>query len=89
MGKSQKFHKKPVVIEAVQWNPHAKPTDMPKWLWDELTPHPQLLNNHTQEVFIRKLEMIARPGDWIIKGIKGELYACKPDIFEATYEAAE
>jgi len=30
--------------------------------------------------------MIAEPGDWIIKGIKGEFYPCKPDIFEATYE---
>lgn len=32
---------------------------------------------------------IAEPGDWIIRGIKGELYPCKPDIFEVTYEAAE
>jgi len=33
--------------------------------------------------------MLARPGDWIITGIKGELYPCKPDIFEATYEPVE
>ena len=31
----------------------------------------------------------ASPGDWIIKGVKGEFYPCKPDIFAATYEAAE
>jgi hypothetical protein len=31
-------------------------------------------------------EMTAQPGDWIIKGVKGELYPCKPDIFAATYE---
>jgi hypothetical protein len=31
----------------------------------------------------------ARPGDWIIRGVQGELYPCKPDIFEATYEPAE
>ena len=39
---------------------------------------------------IRTLEgtMRAGPGDWIIKGVKGELYPCKPDIFEATYEPA-
>jgi hypothetical protein len=34
-------------------------------------------------------EMMARPGDWIIRGVKGEIYPCKPDIFAATYEAAE
>jgi hypothetical protein len=34
-------------------------------------------------------EMAAQPGDYIIKGVQGEFYPCKPDIFEATYEAAE
>ena len=33
--------------------------------------------------------MVARPGDWIIRGVKGELYPCKADIFEATYEAVQ
>lgn len=33
-------------------------------------------------------QMIARPGDWIIKGVKGEFYPCRPDIFEQTYESA-
>lgn len=33
--------------------------------------------------------MIASEGDWIIRGVKGEIYPCKPDIFEATYEAVE
>jgi len=42
-------------------------------------------------VFISTLEGTheAKRGDWIIKGIKGELYPCKPDIFEATYEAVD
>lgn len=30
--------------------------------------------------------MVVSPGDWVIKGVKGEFYPCKPDIFEATYE---
>ena len=40
------------------------------------------------EIGISTLEgdMIAKPNDWIIKGVKGEFYPCKPDIFEATYE---
>jgi hypothetical protein len=33
-------------------------------------------------------DMLAIEGDWVIKGVKGELYPCKPDIFDATYEAA-
>lgn len=43
------------------------------------------------EVVIQTLEgtMRANPGDWIITGVKGEKYPCKPDIFEATYERAE
>jgi uncharacterized protein (UPF0303 family) len=43
------------------------------------------------ELFITTLEgtMRADPGDWIITGVKGEQYPCKPDIFEATYELAE
>ena len=42
-------------------------------------------------IFIRTLEgeMTATQGDWIIKGVKGEFYPCKPDIFAATYEPAD
>jgi hypothetical protein len=42
-----------------------------------------------EDLLIPTLEgdMLAVPGDWIIRGIKGEFYPCKPDIFEATYEA--
>lgn len=44
----------------------------------------------TANLFIDTMEgeMMASPGDWIIKGVKGEFYPCKPDIFEATYEPA-
>ena len=44
-----------------------------------------------KEVMIQTLEgtMRAAPGDWIITGVKGEIHPCKPDIFEATYEAVE
>jgi hypothetical protein len=36
-----------------------------------------------------KGNLMASPGDWIIKGVKGEFYPCKPDIFQATYEPVE
>ena len=42
-----------------------------------------------QEIITLEGTMVAEPGDWIITGVKGERYPCKPDIFEATYEAVE
>jgi len=44
-----------------------------------------------QEWVIPTLEgkMVVKPGDWVITGVKGERYPCKPDIFEATYEPVE
>jgi hypothetical protein len=83
-----KFRKKPVVIEAAQWD--GKMT----------TVEPLLARSTVTEIgqdflepdlIIPTLEgeMRAKVGDWIILGVAGELYPCKPDIFEATYEPAE
>lgn len=82
-----KFRKKPVVIEAAQWNPRASCEDLPEWFWDYFSLHPEI-NAQDESITIHTLEgaMKCSPGDWIIKGIKGEIYPCKPDIFEATYE---
>lgn len=79
-----KFRKKPVVIEATQW---FKMGDHPK-----VVPHPNLeLSPLTLAEFgwVDTLEggHTVTPGDWIITGVKGEHYPCKPDIFEMTYEA--
>lgn len=76
-----KFKKKPVVIEAFCW----MKDEVPAW-WTEAKGIQ--IEVATGCAFIPTLEGIhkANPGDWIIKGIKGELYPCKPDIFEATYE---
>lgn len=73
------FRKKPVVIEATQFIP-GETDDIPGIEWD-----------HATMPFIRTLEgpMRISPRDWIITGVKGEKYPCKPDIFEATYEAVE
>ena len=81
-----KYRKKPVVIEAVQfWNGDVKNT-IPECL--------KFCDNHATLVAIGRVlvidtlegTMFASDGDWIIKGIKGEFYPCKPDIFKATYE---
>lgn len=85
-----KYRKKPVVIEAIQWGGTFKS-------YHEVCEFvgASLQNNHCgqpepQEIYIETLEgtHTAKAGDWIIKGIKGECYPCKPDIFEATYEPA-
>lgn len=86
-----KFRKKPVVIEAHQWNPNEAPTLWPDWLdAASVRGDVQLAGAHTDNIRINTLEgqMICCPGDWIIRGVKGELYPCKPDIFAATYEPA-
>ena len=72
-----KFRKKPVVIEATQWF--------------KLGDHPAVFYNHNSVPTIKTLEgeMFVRSGDWIITGVKGEHYPCKPDIFEMTYEPVE
>jgi len=91
-----KFRKKPVVIEAVQlrWDTWQEmctfagvgsgPGD-PKGFW------PDGEGNGRIGMHIPTLEglMEATEGDWIIRGIKGELYPCKPDIFAATYEQVQ
>lgn len=86
-----KFRKKPVVIEAHRFG-YGTP---PEWLGDRYnvygTPKPGDVVDHGDSLDIHTLEgvMVARTGDWIIRGVKGELYPCKPAIFEATYEAVE
>lgn len=84
------FRKKPVVIDAYQWNPKDVPSSVPDWLWAAIGQRPELFNERTGALIIRTLEgdMVAEPGDWIIRGVKHELYPCKPDIFAATYEPA-
>ena len=86
------YRKKPVVIEAWQWNGYWQYE--PDWLLKALTSKTITGKNPDGSLDIKTLEdgmdgrakHVVNLGDWIIQGIKGELYACKPDIFEATYE---
>jgi hypothetical protein len=87
-----KFRKKPVVIEAVRWtgdnlrevidftrlHPSAN-----KWTWEE---YEAVVRKDGLKIFTMEGRLMAAIGDWIIRGVKGEFYPCKPDIFEATYE---
>lgn len=86
----QPYRKKPVVIYAVQFTGENASEIISSvgnlqdvdTMYESDTMNPILV--------MRTLEgtMTARKGDWIIKGVKGEFYPCKPDIFEATYEPA-
>lgn len=86
-----KFRKKPVVIEAFQWWPGLFfPPGFGRL--HELAmmegPEGEVTSVDDRNLWITTLEgeIKARPGDWIIKGIKGEFYPCKPDIFALTYD---
>lgn len=85
-----KFRKKPVVIEAVQYVFDGEDV-FPDQAQDAIADFmEQNITVEGDNIIIPTLEgdHRAAPGDWIIKGIKGEFYPCKPDIFAATYEAA-
>jgi len=90
-----KYRKRPVVIEARQfdgswasarpilnWMEPDRPIDRSGARWSD---------QGGGRIFINTLEgeMTASPGDWIIRGVSGEFYPCKPDIFDASYEAVE
>lgn len=83
-----KYHKKPIVVEAEQFHYNKKP-------WHKAIKEARgtTLGFMTSDIlqYINTLEgcHIVRDGDWIITGIKGEKYPCKPDIFELTYELVE
>jgi len=86
-----KFRKKPIIIEAVRWDgtPHAwnniidlgcSPTQ------DETCKEYEIIIPTLEDGSSNQVKHIASKGDYIIKGIKGEFYPCKPEIFEETYE---
>lgn len=82
MQGAKQFVKKPVVIRAVQFtgNTHELVRAFPKMVFES--------SLHDANLLIETLEgnITASPGDWIIEGVHGEYYPCKPDIFEKTYE---
>ena len=79
----QKFKKKPVVIEAVQWTGSNQFEVMNFCKTCYFTSH-----GVVKDLYIDTLEgdMLANVNDYIIKGVAGEFYACKPEIFALTYE---
>lgn len=88
-----KYRKKPIVIEAEIWNgkfPNGLGVEF--WTFDDDAGGCKecgvLLSLHGKVITLEGYH-IACPGDWIITGVKGEKYPCKPDVFELTYEKVE
>lgn len=87
-----KYRKKPVVIEARRYDgTEASANALIDWIDQDAPSNDAVHDPNDNAVCIKTLEgvMAASPGDWIIRGVQGEFYPCKPDIFDATYEPAE
>lgn len=87
---SKRYRKKPIVIEALQFT-GANLAECLTWAVGVSAEAAEGCAIMNLPLFIPTLEgnMRTNPGDWIIKGVKGEFYPCKPDIFEATYDLVE
>lgn len=102
MNSAKFFRKKPVVIQAIQfvevsrtkrnfgesieYNDSEVAEFMNQPIWVRTVPNGEPQGRTYIEIPTLEGVMEANVGDWIIKGIKGEFYPCKPDIFSATYE---
>lgn len=87
-----KYRKKPVVIEAFKWLGSVEQKEEPTWIVEAIKSGnvwiEQNLGELSPRMYIKTLEGIheANVGDYIIQGIKGELYPCRADIFRETYD---
>ncbi|EUJ24751.1 hypothetical protein PGRAN_02610 [Listeria grandensis FSL F6-0971] len=91
-----KYRKKPVEIEAFVWTGNFEQKEDPVWIVQAIDSGTVVIPHYEDSAAkygflameIKTLEgvMIAKQGDYVIQGVQGEIYPCKPDIFEATYE---
>lgn len=90
-----KYRKKPVVIEAFKWTGGHDQTEDPTWIVEALkTGEATIVGTSDMKVCVMQIKalegtMTASPGDYIIKGVQGEICPCKPDIFEKTYVSVD
>lgn len=83
-----KYRKKPVVIGAVKWDGRTKTISMLA-PFENATESPEITEDGRLHITTLEGVMTAEIGDFIIRGVAGEIYPCKPDIFERTYEPVE
>lgn len=85
-----KYRKKPVVIEAIRFLDDAKRiSELQEFAGKDLRIDYSRKDNPVLKIDTLEGTMTASVGDYVIKGVNGEFYPCKPDIFEKTYEPAE
>jgi hypothetical protein len=82
----RKYRKKPIVIEAVQFKGNNE-SEIIEFTKSIALTRPECLKS--MRIPTLEGDMIANIGDWIIKGVNGEFYPCKPDIFEKLYDLTE
>ena len=80
-----RYRKKPIIIDAIKWT--RENAEEVETFFEQASDFG--LKDGIWSIITLEGTMSAFPGDWIIKGVKGEFYPCKPDIFEATYEPVE
>lgn len=86
-----RFRKKPFVIDAMRWDGGVEEaTTLIDWIieFGGTARYHESVNNVPEEIAVDTIDAtgVVSVGDWVIRGIKGEFYPCKPDIFETTYE---
>lgn len=92
--KMARYRKKPVEVEAVQVCEliavaQARWKELPEWFREAYEAGGIVIGADSISIGTLKGTMEVRRDDWIIRGVRGELYPCKPEIFAATYEAVE
>lgn len=87
MADPRRYRKRPVTIEAVRWAEYSDLASVIGWVVENGGTANALV--HVNAIEIGTLEGVIRAslGDWVVRGVKGEFYPVRPDIFEATYEA--
>lgn len=103
-GKAERFRKKPIVVEAMQYLGRRNFDRLRRWCGTDtfddtvggtITAHRARLSSKIERgdycaaITTPEGEMLAAPGDWVIRGVKGEVYPCRRDIFAATYDSVE
>lgn len=87
---AHRYRKRPVEVDAIEFTDHG---ELDAWLADTIGRDKFMFLVSPDRISLKidtpEGTMTAHPGDWIIRGIAGECYPCKPDIFTATYEAVE
>lgn len=84
-----KYRKKPVVIDAFKWTGGPDQTEDPEWIIEAINSGAVFVGKGALVIKTLEGSMLAQPGDYIIRGVQGEIYPCKPEIFEASYDAVE